>query len=50
MASRHGVVLIDLPYELKTDYQDGSSAIQEGCKHFATGVYVLWYPVVLASR
>ncbi|CAJ0999938.1 23S rRNA (adenine(2030)-N(6))-methyltransferase RlmJ [Sodalis praecaptivus] len=49
-ASRRGVVLIDPPYELKTDYQDGVSAIQEGYKRFATGVYALWYPVVLRQQ
>jgi len=48
--SRRGVVLIDPPYEMKTDYQDVVSGIQEGYKRFATGVYALWYPVVLRQH
>ncbi|WP_350305753.1 23S rRNA (adenine(2030)-N(6))-methyltransferase RlmJ [Photorhabdus viridis] len=45
--SRRGFILIDPPYELKSDYQAVIQAIQEGYKRFATGVYALWYPVVL---
>ncbi|XBS69661.1 23S rRNA (adenine(2030)-N(6))-methyltransferase RlmJ [Acerihabitans sp. KWT182] len=48
--SRRGVILIDPPYEMKTDYQDVISGIQEGYKRFATGVYALWYPVVLRQQ
>ncbi|TKI07199.1 23S rRNA (adenine(2030)-N(6))-methyltransferase RlmJ [Martelella alba] len=49
-SSRRGVILIDPPYELKTDYQDVVAGIQEGYKRFATGVYALWYPVVLRQQ
>lgn len=45
-ATRRGVVLIDPPYELKTDYQDAVSAIVKGYKQFNSGTYILWYPVV----
>ncbi len=48
--SRRAVVLIDPPYEMKTDYQDVVAGIQEGYKRFATGVYALWYPVVLRQH
>ncbi|WP_114192952.1 23S rRNA (adenine(2030)-N(6))-methyltransferase RlmJ [Edaphovirga cremea] len=48
--SRRGLVLIDPPYELKTDYQDVVKGIQEGHKRFATGTYALWYPVVLRQQ
>ncbi len=48
--SRRGVILIDPPYEMKTDYQDVVAGIQEGYKRFATGVYALWYPVVLRQQ
>lgn len=48
--SRRGFVLIDPPYEMKTDYQDVVKGIQEGYKRFATGVYALWYPVVLRQQ
>lgn len=48
--SRRGLILIDPPYEMKTDYQDVVKGIQEGYKRFATGVYALWYPVVLRQQ
>ncbi|XOD70152.1 MAG: 23S rRNA (adenine(2030)-N(6))-methyltransferase RlmJ [Sodalis sp. (in: enterobacteria)] len=48
--SRRGVVLIDPPYEIKTDYQDVVRAIQEGYKRFSNGIYALWYPVVLRQK
>ncbi|MGS6401049.1 23S rRNA (adenine(2030)-N(6))-methyltransferase RlmJ, partial [Enterobacter hormaechei] len=44
--SRRGLVLIDPPYEIKTDYQAVVTGINEGYKRFATGTYALWYPVV----
>ena len=44
--SRRGVVLIDPPYELKEDYQKAVSTIIKGVKKFASGTYILWYPVV----
>jgi 23S rRNA (adenine2030-N6)-methyltransferase len=45
-ATRRGLVLIDPPYELKTDYEDAVAAITKGYKQFNSGVYILWYPVV----
>ncbi|QKJ85178.1 23S rRNA (adenine(2030)-N(6))-methyltransferase RlmJ [Paramixta manurensis] len=48
--SRRGLVLIDPPYELKTDYQAVVQGIQEGYKRFSTGVFALWYPVVLRQQ
>ncbi len=44
--SRRGVVLIDPPYELKDDYIKAVKTIIEGYQKFATGTYLLWYPVV----
>jgi len=44
--SRRGVVLIDPSYELKHDYKISVRAIDAAMKRFATGVYMLWYPVV----
>ncbi|AOR63239.1 23S rRNA (adenine(2030)-N(6))-methyltransferase RlmJ [Pectobacterium wasabiae] len=48
--SRRGFVLIDPPYELKTDYQAVVKGIKEGHKRFGTGVFALWYPVVLRQH
>jgi 23S rRNA (adenine2030-N6)-methyltransferase len=44
--SRRAVVLIDPPYELKTDYQLSVQTIIDAYKKFSTGTYLLWYPVV----
>ena len=43
---RRALVLIDPPYEVKTDYDTAISALEVGCKKFATGVYALWYPLL----
>lgn len=47
---KRGLVLIDPPYELKDDYKLVVQAIVEGYKRFATGVYAIWYPVVLRQH
>lgn len=47
---KRGLVLIDPPYELKEDYELVVKAIVEGYKRFATGVYAIWYPVVLRQH
>lgn len=44
--SRRGVVLIDPPYELKEDYQRAVKTIIKAYSKFATGTYIIWYPVV----
>jgi 23S rRNA (adenine2030-N6)-methyltransferase len=44
--SRRGLVLIDPPYEVKTDYQQVVKTVVLAHKKFATGIYALWYPVV----
>ncbi len=41
---KRALVLIDPPYEDKQDYQHVVSALGEGLKRFATGMYALWYP------
>ena len=43
---RRAVVLIDPPYELKEDYPKAVKTIIKAYKKFATGTYILWYPVV----
>ncbi|QXO65622.1 23S rRNA (adenine(2030)-N(6))-methyltransferase RlmJ [Morganella morganii] len=48
--SRRGFVLIDPPYELKSDYQAVVKGTQEGHRRFATGTYAVWYPVVLRQQ
>lgn len=47
---RRGVVLMDPPYEVKTDYEQVVSAMLKAHKRFSTGTYMIWYPVVERSR
>lgn len=44
--SRRALVLIDPPYEDKTDYRSTTTAVAEGLTRFATGTYAVWYPVL----
>ena len=43
---RRGVVLIDPSYEIKTDYEDVVAALARAHRRFATGAFLLWYPVI----
>ncbi len=47
---RRGVILIDPPYELKQDYDEVVSRLIAAHKRFATGTYLVWYPVVERRR
>jgi 23S rRNA (adenine2030-N6)-methyltransferase len=40
------VVLIDPPYEDKRDYRSVVDAIEDSLTRFATGTYMLWYPLL----
>jgi 23S rRNA (adenine2030-N6)-methyltransferase len=44
--SRRGVVIIDPSYEDKKDYRRTLQAIDDGLKRFATGCFLVWYPLV----
>lgn len=50
--SRRGLVLIDPPYEDKTDYRTVVQTVSDALTRFATGTYAVWYPVLnrLESR
>lgn len=48
--SRRGFVLMDPPYEMKSDYEAVVKGVVEGYKRFATGTYAIWYPVVLRQQ
>lgn len=49
-AQRRALVLIDPPYELKTEHDDAIKGIVDAHKRFATGIYALWYPVVSRAQ
>ncbi len=44
--SKRAVVLIDPPYEEKQDYQRVADCIKDSIVRFATGTYVVWYPLL----
>lgn len=44
--SRRGLLLCDPSYELKSDYAQVHAFITAALKKFATGVYVVWYPII----
>ena len=43
---KRAVVLIDPPYELKDDYQRVVDCVKDSLKRFATGTYIVWYPLL----
>lgn len=47
---RRGLILIDPSYELKQDYEDVITMLCDGYQRFATGTYLLWYPVVFRQQ
>jgi len=44
--SRRALALIDPSYEIKSDYANVEEALQDALKRFATGVYLVWYPII----
>lgn len=42
---RRGVVLIDPPFEEAGEFDRMARALADGVRRFATGVYILWYPI-----
>jgi 23S rRNA (adenine2030-N6)-methyltransferase len=44
--ARRGLVLIDPSYEIKSDYAKVVATLQDALKRFATGTYMVWYPVI----
>jgi len=43
---RRAVVLMDPPYEEKVDYQRVVDCIKDSLVRFATGTYIVWYPLL----
>lgn len=46
---RRSIAIIDPSYEMDSDYRAVVDALRDALQRFASGVYLLWYPV-LASR
>lgn len=45
-APRRGIVIVDPSYEDKADYRRTLDAINDGLRRFATGCFIIWYPLV----
>jgi 23S rRNA (adenine2030-N6)-methyltransferase len=43
---RRALILIDPPYEDKSDYQRVVIAVKDGLRRFATGVFAVWIPLL----
>ena len=44
--ARRAMVLCDPSYEIKTDYARVVACMADAVKRFATGTYVVWYPII----
>jgi len=44
--ARRAMVLCDPSYEMKTDYARVAACMLDAVKRFATGTYVVWYPII----
>ncbi|MDR0274843.1 MAG: 23S rRNA (adenine(2030)-N(6))-methyltransferase RlmJ [Burkholderiaceae bacterium] len=44
--SRRALVLIDPSYEIKSDYAKVAAAVEDSLRRFATGVYLVWHPII----
>ena len=44
--ARRAMVFCDPSYEMKSDYARVSACMADAVKRFATGTYVIWYPVI----
>lgn len=42
---RRGLVLIDPPFEKRDEFKTMAKALQGALKRWATGIYLLWYPI-----
>jgi len=44
--SRRALVFMDPSYELAADYERVTASVKEALRRFATGVYMVWYPLL----
>lgn len=45
-AASRAMVVIDPSYELKSDYRDVLTTVEDALTRFPTGVYCIWYPII----
>ncbi|MCP5326285.1 MAG: 23S rRNA (adenine(2030)-N(6))-methyltransferase RlmJ [Oceanospirillaceae bacterium] len=49
-APRRALVMIDPPYEQASEYAAVVKTLQAAIKRFATGTYVVWYPLINSAQ
>jgi 23S rRNA (adenine2030-N6)-methyltransferase len=42
---RRGLILVDPPFEVEDEFERAADAVKQGCDRFATGIFLIWYPV-----
>jgi len=47
---RRGVIVIDPPYESPDEFHAAARALADALKRFATGIYLLWFPIKSAGE
>ena len=47
---KRGLIFLDPSYEIKEEYRSVAKAVIDAHRRFATGVYVIWYPLLPAGR
>lgn len=47
---RRGIVLIDPPYEVKSEYGDVAATLPTAIKRWPEGIFMLWYPILDEGR
>jgi 23S rRNA (adenine2030-N6)-methyltransferase len=45
-STKRGIIIIDPPYEEKEDYLRVLNCIKDSLRRFATGTYLIWYPLL----
>lgn len=48
--AKRGCVLIDPPYEIKSDYEQVVKTVKKAVERFNSGTIMIWYPVVSRER
>jgi 23S rRNA (adenine2030-N6)-methyltransferase len=43
---KRGLILIDPSYEIKSEFSKVANTLEVAHRHFATGIYALWYPII----
>ena len=46
---RRGLILIDPPFEAADEFEQLAAAVRAAWRRFATGVYLVWYPIKLQA-